>query len=192
MVKHLSSDERARLHAAEQAAEARTSARLAVVTVPISDRYKLYPVIFGAIAAMAVLAALALFWSALALRTGFFISAVAFAAVSFLFEWLPLRLMLIPKHAKHWECWELAHRSFASRVLAQIDRKPGIVLFVSLGERYVEIVTDRDVDLRVPQSTWDAVIADFTDAARKGRVADGIAGAVEACAKVLETHYPAK
>jgi len=192
MIKHLSSDERARLHAVEQAAEARTSARLAVVTVPISDRYALYPIIFGAIAAMAVLAALALFWSALSLRTGFFASAVVFAAVSFLFEWLPLRLMLIPKHAKHWECWELAHRSFASRVLAQIDRKPGIVLFVSLGERYVEIVTDRDVDLRVPQSTWDAVIADFTDAARKGRVADGIVNAVEACAKVLETHYPAK
>ena len=192
MIKHLSSDERARLHAVEQAAEARTSARLAVVTVPISDRYALYPIIFGAIAAMAVLAALALFWSALSLRTGFFASAVAFAAVSFLFEWLPLRLMLIPKHAKHWECWELSHRSFAARVLAQTDRKPGIVLFVSLGERYVEIVTDRDVDLRVPQSTWDAVIADFTDAARKGRVADGIVNAVEACAKVLETHYPAK
>ena len=192
MIKHLSSDERARLHAVEQAAEARTSARLAVVTVPISDRYALYPIIFGAIAAMAVLAALALFWSALSLRTGFFVSAVVFAAVSFLFEWLPLRLMLIPKHAKRWECWELAHRSFAARVLAQIDRKPGIVLFVSLGERYVEIVTDRDVDLRVPQSTWDAVIADFTDAARKGRVADGIVNAVEACAKVLETHYPVK
>jgi putative membrane protein len=191
LVTHLSHDERARLHAACEAAEKRTSARFELVTVPVSDRYTLYPLIYGAAAGLTVLGALALFWPELTLRIGFYAAAGAFAASSFLFEWLPLRLMLVPRHAKHWECWELAHRSFASRVLAQTDRKTGILLFVSLGERYVEVVTDRDVDLKVPQPVWDAVIADFTDAARKGRVADGIAGAVEACAKVLETHYPA-
>jgi putative membrane protein len=100
--------------------------------------------------------------------------------------------MLVPRHAKHWECWELAHRSFASRVLAQTDRKTGILLFVSLGERYVEVVTDRDVDLKVPQSAWDAIIKDFTAAAKQKRLADGLVAAVEACTKVLETHYPAK
>ena len=189
---HLSHDERSRLHAACEAAEKRTKARFELVTVPVSDRYALYPLIYGAVVGLAVLGALALFWPELTLRMGFLVTAVAFATSSLLFEWLPLRLMLVPKRAKHWECWELAHRSFAARVLAQTDRKSGIVLFVSLGERYVEVVTDRDVDLRVPQGTWDAVIADFTDAARKGRVADGIAGAVDACAKVLETHYPAK
>ena len=109
-----------------------------------------------------------------------------------MFEWLPLRLLLVPRHAKHWECWEMAHRSFAARVLAQTDRKTGILLFVSLGERYVEVVTDRDVDLHVQQSTWDAVIADFTRAAKQGRLADGLVAAVDACTKVLETHYPAK
>ena len=189
---HLSHDERSRLHAACEAAEKRTKARFELVTVPVSDRYALYPIVYGAVVCLAAFGALALFWPELTLRMGFLVTAVAFATSSLLFEWLPLRLMLVPKRAKHWECWELAHRSFAARVLAQTDRKSGIVLFVSLGERYVEVVTDRDVDLRVPQGTWDAVIADFTDAARKGRVADGIAGAVDACAKVLETHYPAK
>jgi len=192
MLKHLSADERARLHAVEQAAEARTHARFVLTTVPVSDRYALYPIVYGAIAAMAALAALALFWPALSLRTGFFAAAVVFAAVSFSLDWLPLRLMSVPKRAKHAHAQAMAHRAFAARILAQTDHKPGILFFVSLGERYVEVVTDRDVDLRAPQSVWDAIIADFTDAARKGRVADGIANAVEACAKVLETHYPAK
>jgi putative membrane protein len=191
-VTHLSRDERARLHAACDTAEKRTSARFELVTVPVSDRYALYPLIYGAVVGLAVLGALALFWPELTLRTGFLATAVAFAAASFLFEWLPLRLMLVPRHAKHWECWELAHRSFASRVLAQTDRKTGILLFVSLGERYVEVVTDRDVDLKVPQSAWDAIIKDFTAAAKQKRLADGLVAAVEACTKVLETHYPAK
>jgi putative membrane protein len=192
LVTHLSHDERARLHAASEEAGKRTAARFELVTVPVSDRYALYPLIYGAVVGLAVLGALALFWPELTLRTGFLATAVAFAAASFLFEWLPLRLMLVPRHAKHWECWELAHRSFASRVLAQTDRKTGILLFVSLGERYVEVVTDRDVDLKVPQSAWDAIIKDFTAAAKQKRLADGLVAAVEACTKVLETHYPAK
>jgi putative membrane protein len=188
---HLKADEHKRLSAALAEAEKRTSARFELVTVPVSDRYALYPLIYGAVVGLAVLGALALFWPELTLRTGFYAAAGSFAASSFLFEWLPLRLMLVPRHAKHWECWELAHRSFAARVLAQTDRKPGIVLFVSLGERYVEVVTDRDVDLNVPQGTWDAVIAEFTAAARQGRTGEAMLAAVEACTKVLETHYPA-
>jgi putative membrane protein len=188
---HLKVDEHKRLSAALAEAGKRTTARFELVTVPVSDRYALYPLIYGAVVGLAVLGALALFWPELSLRTGFYAAAGSFAASSFLFEWLPLRLMLVPRHAKHWECWELAHRSFAARVLAQTDRKPGIIFFVSLGERYVEVVTDRDVDLRVPQGTWDAVIADFTLAAKQKRLADGLAAAVEACAKVLEQHYPA-
>lgn len=188
---HLSHDERARLHAACEAAGKRTSARFELVTVPVSDRYAHYPIIYGAVVGLAVLGALALFWPELSLRTGFFATAVGFAASSFLFEWLPLRLMLVPKHIKHAHARDMAHRAFAARVLAQTDRKPGIVFFVSLGERYVEVVTDRDVDLKVPQGTWDAVIADFTRAAKQKRLADGLVAAVDACAKVLETHYPA-
>ena len=189
---HLKADEHKRLSAALAEAEKRTKARFELVTVPVSDRYALYPLIYGAVVGLAVLGALALFWPDLTLRTGFYAAAGSFAAASFLFEWLPLRLLLVPRHAKHWECWEMAHRSFAARVLAQTDRKTGILLFVSLGERYVEVVTDRDVDLHVQQSTWDAVIADFTRAAKQGRLADGLVAAVDACTKVLETHYPAK
>jgi putative membrane protein len=192
LVTKLTQIERKKLQDACGAAEVRTSARLAVVTVPVSDHYALYPLIYGGIAAVAVFAALALFWHHLPLRGAFFITAVIAGAVTFLLDWMKLRLMLVPRHAKNWECWELAHRSFAARVLAQIERKPGIVLFVSFGERYVEVVTDRDVDLRVPQSTWDVIIAEFLGHARRGHIGEALVTAVESCAKVLEQHYPAE
>jgi putative membrane protein len=188
----LTHEERRKLQDACGAAEARSSARLALVMVPVSDRYALYPLVWGGITAVAVFAALALFWHHLPLREAFFITAVLAAAVTFLLDWMPARLMAVPRHAKNWECWELAHRSFASRILAQTERKPGIVLFVSFGERYVEVVTDRDVDLRVPQSTWDAIIKEFLAHAKQGHVADALLSAVESCTKILEQHYPAE
>ena len=188
---YLSHDERVRLQAAEKAAEARTHARFVAVAVPVSDRYASYPLLYGAAAGLTVLGALALFWPEFSLRAGFIAAAAMFAVVSLLFDWLPLRLLLVPKHIKHAHARSLAHHAFAARVLAQTDRKPGIVFFVSLGERYVEVVTDRDVDLKVPQGIWDEVIADFTRAAKQKRLADGLVAAAEACIKVLETHYPA-
>ncbi len=191
-MKKLTSQQRKALQDACTAAEARTSARLAVVTVPISDRYALYPLVYGGITAVTVFAVLATFWHQIPLREAFFITAVLAAVVTFGLDWMALRLMLVPRHAKNWECWELAHRSFASRILAQNDRKTGILLFVSLGERYVEVVTDRAVDLLVPQSTWDAIIKDFTAAAKQGQVSEALLAAVESCAKVLEQHFPTK
>jgi len=44
----------------------------------------------------------------------------------------------------------------------------------------------------VPQATWDAVIADFTRAAKQRHLADGLVAAVDACTKLLATHYPAE
>jgi len=186
----LTHEEHKKLQDACAAAEARTGARVAVVTVSVSDHYHLYPLVYGGIAAVAALTVLALSWPHLALGRAFIITAAIAGAVTLLLEWMPLRLKLVPRHAKNWECWELAHRSFAARVLAQADRKPGIVLFVSFGERYVHVVADRDVALRVSPSTWDAIIAEFLGHARQGRVGTALLTAVESCTRVLEQHFP--
>jgi Predicted membrane protein len=186
----LNDAQRAKLKEALEAVEQRTSARVAVTTVPISDKYKLYPALYGGQAAFLMGAVLAVFYPHMPLRQAFFIVVVVAGLASFLLDFWPLRLAVVPRHAKLWECWELAHRAFASRVLAQNDRKTGILLFVSLGERYVEVVTDRDVDRHIPQSVWDAIIKDFLAEAKAGRVGEALPKMVEASAGVLAEHYP--
>jgi len=187
----LSSDERSKLHVAIETAQTRTSARLAVVTVPISDRYALYPLVLGGIAAFLTGAVLAIFFRHMPLREAFFIVALVAAAATFLLDIMVVRLAVVPRHAKMWECWELAHRAFASRILAQNDRKTGVLLFVSFGERYVEVVTDRDVDRHIPQSVWDALIKDFLAEAKQGRAGAALPKMVDASADVLAQYYPA-
>jgi putative membrane protein len=61
---------------------------------------------------------------------------------------------------------------------------------VSLGERYVEVIADRDIHARVAEGTWNKIVADFITAVRAGRLADGFIAAIEACGRVLETHCP--
>lgn len=186
----LTDEQRTLLRGALETAELRTSARIAVATVPVSDRYKLYPLVYGGMVAVAVFAVLAFFWPQLALREAFVITIVASGVATFLLDFWPIRLATVPRHAKLWECWELAHRAFASRVLAQNDRKTGILIFVSLGERYVEIVTDRDVDRNIPQSVWDQLIKDFLAEAKQGHVGIALPKLVALSAQVLAPHYP--
>lgn len=186
----LTTEQRHALHMACEAAEKLTSARVAVVTVPVGDHYSLYPLAYGGIAGMATMAVLATFFHHMPLLEAFFITAMVAGVVTFAMDFMPLRLMAVPRRDKHHRCRELAHRAFAAQILARNERKTGILFFVSFGERYVEVVTDRDVDRHIPQSVWDNVIGDFTAAARQGRLGEGLPAAVEACAKVLAAYYP--
>jgi putative membrane protein len=188
MVMKLSEQDRLRIHAAVKEAEARTHARFASVVVRACDRYTLYPPLWGAIVALMAGACLALARPELSLRMGVLIAAAAFAAFALIFDWFPLRLLLVPKRAKHEHARNLAHREFAARILA--PGGDGILFFVSLGERYVEILASREVHAKVGDTAWNAIVADFTASAKAGRIADGAIAAIQACAGHLAAHFP--
>jgi putative membrane protein len=186
----LSEQDRHRIQAATAQAEAQTQARFAAVIMPASDRYALYPLLWGAAAALALGAVLALARPELSIRLGVVIESIAFAGVALVFDSFPLRLLLVPRHAGHEHARNFAHREFAARILSPGDRRDGILFFVSLGERYVEILATRDVHAKVGEAAWNAIVADFTAAAKAGRVADGAIAAIQACAGHLAAHFP--
>lgn len=187
----LTPDERRRIDAAVAALEQRTSAIFALAIVPISDRYLLFPVVWSAIIALVATGVIALLRPELAIGDGFLVDAAVFAVLTLTFDWRPLRLLLVPRRVKHAHARQLAHREFAARVLASAQHRNGVLFFVSLGERYVEVIADRDIHARVGQAAWDKLVADFIAAVRAGRLAEGFIAAIEACGALLETHYPA-
>jgi putative membrane protein len=182
----LTDEEKKRIHAAIAAAEARTQVHIATAIVPASDHYALYPVIWGALAALIGGGIVALAWRHLPLREGFAIEAALFVAVSLLLEWWPLRIRLVPRRVRHLRASAFAHREFAARVLADPARRSGLLLFVSLGERYAEILADREMHNRVGPDAWNRIVADLVAAAKSGRIADGIVAAIEACAASID------
>jgi putative membrane protein len=181
----LSHEDRQRIQAALTAAEARCQVHIAASVVPVSDRYALFPLVWAAAIALVVGGALAIFQSHLSLRMGFAAESASFVVFSVLFDWFPLRLRLVPKRIRHFHARVLAHREFAARILASHELKGGILFFVSLGERYAEIIADRDIHARVGTDTWNKIVADFVTAAKQGRIPDGIVSAIAACEGVL-------
>jgi putative membrane protein len=60
-----------------------------------------------------------------------------------------------------------------------------VLIFVSLGERYAEILADRETHARLGASAWEKILADYMVAAKTGAVADAIIAAVQSCAAIL-------
>jgi putative membrane protein len=182
----LTDEEKKRIHAAVVAAEARTQVHIATAIVPASDRYALYPLVWGALATLTAGGGLGLFWPQLPLREGFAIEAALFVTLSLVLDWWPLRVRLVPQRIRHARASALAHREFAVRVLGNASGRSGLLFFVSLGERYVELLADRQIHGRVGTDAWSRIVAGLVAAAKAGCIADGIVAAIEACATSIE------
>jgi len=190
MIHTLSHDERARIEAAKSAIEQRTAAEFTVVVTHASDRYPFVGLVWAALGAISITAIAAMIWPDLDIVDALTIQVPALIALALLFDWMPVRLLLVPKRTKNARARQLAHREFASHIVGGGAHRNRVLLFVSLGERYVEILADRGTHALVPEGTWDKIVAEFVGAVRAGQVADGILAAIAACGKVLETHHP--
>jgi len=187
LVTRLSAADKARVHAAVAAAESRTHVHVAVSIVPASDRYLLYPVAWAAVVALVTGGVLAMGWPHFALREAFAIEAIVFVMLSIVLEWWPLRLMIVPRTIRRHRAETLAQREFGAHVLASSERRGGVLLFVSLGERYARILADRDTHARIGAAAWERIIRDFVAAVKSRPIADALVGAIDACAAVLQS-----
>lgn len=134
-----------RIKAAIENAESRTGAKFSLVIVPVSERYTLYPIVAGAILALLLGAVLALAWPDLSLRRVVLAQGMVFVFVTIIFDWLPLRLLLVPRKIQHTEARELARSEFVAHSLADHNQRIDVLFFVSLGERYVEIIAESEL-----------------------------------------------
>jgi putative membrane protein len=174
----LSEADRHRIQAAAEAAEAQAHVHISVAIVQASDRYALYPVVWGALVALVVEAVIALLVPSMPLRQAFVIEALVFVVVSLFFDWWQLRLRLVPPHIRRSRASVLAHREFAARILAANRESGGVLLFVSLGERYAEVIADRKSHARAGQVLWDKTLGSLIAAAKSQHIADGIISAI--------------
>jgi uncharacterized membrane protein len=66
----------------------------------------------------------------------------------------------------------------------------GVLLYVLLADRDVEIVADRGIHAKVGDDAWQAICATMEGAFAQGRFGDGLAAGVAAVNALLERHFP--
>jgi uncharacterized membrane protein len=66
----------------------------------------------------------------------------------------------------------------------------GVLIYVQLADRHVEIVADRGFKGRVGQTEWDAVCRSMEEHFRAGRFEAGSIAGVDAIGTLLARHFP--
>ena len=71
------------------------------------------------------------------------------------------------------------------------EENSGILIYLQLVDRKVEILADRGIAARVPQTEWDAVCRAMEASFRRGEWRGGALQAVARAGELLASHFPA-
>jgi uncharacterized membrane protein len=71
------------------------------------------------------------------------------------------------------------------------EHNNGVLIYLLLAERAIEIVADRGLDRQVAPDEWRAIVARMSAAFREGRFEDGLTQAIAEVTAQLAMHFPA-
>ena len=185
----ISEVDRERISHAVRAAEDKTSGEIVCVLAQSSTGYTALPIALAAIASLALPWLLVAFTSMTVYRI-LLLQVATFLVLSVLFCLPRVRVALLPRKARRRLAYRLAMEQFTTRGIAQKKDRCGILIFVSLAERYARIIADDGISARVPQSAWQAAVDALVEHARQDRVADGFVAAISMCGNELARHFP--
>ena len=170
-------------------AERTTSGEIVAMITPESASYLYGPFLWAALAALAVPWPF-VFWTWWPIQHIYVLQLAVFAILVVVLMPRPVRLALIPRSVKHARAHRRAVEQFLAQNLHTTVGRTGVLIFVSVGERFAEILADAAIHAKVPQSEWQAIVADLTDQIGKGRPGDGFVRAIAAVGEHLAKHFP--
>ena len=185
----MSAQDRDRVSAAIRAAEAKTSGEIVCVLAQTSSDATALPILIAAVAALALPWLLVAF-TAMAVHRILLVQIVVFFVLAMLLCLPRVRVALVPRAARRAVAHRAAMEQFSIRGIARKKGHTGILIFVSLAERYARIIADEGIAARVPQAHWQGAIDTLTGHMGHGHIADGFVSAIETCGDVLAAHFP--
>lgn len=196
MTKPLMSEaEHARVAAAVRKAEEETSGEIICVLARSSDSYFANAGLSAALAtalAGLIVAIIAFGFDRNASVLMFAIAEVAaFATILALLWFVPsVRIAFVPKRVRYRRAHENALRQFLARNVHRTAARTGILIFVSVAERYAEIVADAGIDAKVEQTAWNDMVARLIEDVRHRHYAAGFEAAAHRAGELLSVHFP--
>lgn len=83
-----------------------------------------------------------------------------------------------------------AHQVFAQLGVWDTENNDGVLIYVLLADRDVEIVADRGYRGKVSDADWTAVCSRIEQSFRSGAYERGVLDGIEATSKLIAQHYP--
>ena len=83
-----------------------------------------------------------------------------------------------------------AHEVFSSLRVWDTEHNSGVLIYVQLVDRRIEIVADRGINAKVPRHAWDAICRRMEAAFKDRRYEAGTLNAIGEITALLARHFP--
>ena len=185
----VSQDECARISDAVRSAEANTAGEIYVVIAKEADDFRFVPLLWAGLIALLMPWPLHLLtywptWLILLLQ------AIVFVTVALVGSHPFIRHHIVPGPIAASTARRSAEALFMAHGVHLTQSRTGLLIYVALADRRVEIVTDVGISSKVSQHTWDKLAQDVAEAARKNSLIEGLIGAVARAGILLSQHCP--
>ena len=185
----ISDSDRKRISEAITAAECRTSGEIVAVIAAESASYLSVPFLVASVIALAVPWPF-IFFTWFSVQSIYALQLAVFAAALAATLPRPVRFRLVPRSILTQRAHRRAVEQFLAQNLHTTAGRTGVLIFVSVAERYAEILADAAIHSKVPDHTWQAIVDNMTSAIGQGRAGDGFISAIEAVGAMLAEHFP--
>jgi putative membrane protein len=186
---HLTPQDHEAISTAIREAEKRSCGQIVCVLARASSAYAYIPILWGSVLALAVPLPL-IFLTPWSVQRIYLLQLLVFIVAGVAFSWMPVRFALVPRALQRARAHRAALEQFVLRGIDRTKNRSGILIFVSLAERYARIVADEGIAAKVHPAEWQAAIDALTAHMREGRIAEGFTAAIERCGAVLAAHAP--
>lgn len=91
----------------------------------------------------------------------------------------------------------VSSRERALEVFSQLhvwdtEHNSGVLIYLLLADRKIEIVADRGIHARVGSASWEQICRDMEQKFRTGKFEDGVLEGIAAITALLQQHFPAQ
>lgn len=198
-MKPLTDAEQQRISQAVRQAELVTKGEIVPMIVPASARYREAGYRTGlmlALLSLALLLTIEIYWLPWGWHAGNAGWLLLAVVASYGFgQWLGriprvIRLVTSRERLAHKVALR-AEQAFYKHGLHQTQGRTGVLIFVSLLERRVQVLADKGINDHVPAGTWDGVVGGIVAGIKTGQATDAICAAIAMCGTLLAQVSPA-
>jgi len=195
----LKPEERESIGKAVRTAERRTRAEIVPMIVSRSGVYRDATHRAGLILALLTLTALLMLeevwlpwnWNSENAAWLVLCTVAAYAAGAWLGTFAPIVRLVTSRERMRQKVRLRAERAFAQHGIFQTRERTGILLMLSVLEREVYVLADKELIRLVSADQWDEVVRSVIEGVRAGDTAMALCAGVSRCGEILSRAYPA-
>ena len=170
--------------------ESKSDAEVVVVVADNCDRYRYSIFLYAFLATLIVPFLIKLSSINFDQNETFALMTATFLFVTVSLEYSEFKYKIIPKKVKIDSCESIAFNQFKKLGINKTANHKAILIFVSIKERYIRVIADKNIDKKIGKEFWKELVQEFAKEVKDSSVDSAMINIVNKCGKVLIDNFP--